>query len=325
MRSWVRPDFVVKADDDAFVMLAELESRLRVRLHDEVKPGNPPYDDDEGDYPVPEPSPKQGKGISSPPSRSSTSSVRTSTKDAIVDPPVPTVSYPSFHEASVPKRLEDDPLIYWGYLVKNRFMAGELYAMSWALVDWVARDPIVKTKTKGAEDKQTAKWVMMHPKAHQVKWASERCWIYDHPRAGTVYVIRSSLGKDEDEVLIRVTMDRSRYSHGFLFPSEITRVRKFLFSYFDTAPKRLLNRAPVDPERQHHLNGADGGTDEQDQVPGGTDVSGRLGTPLAWAHSSVSTFGVRYSPPIQDMSLWHSVEALVEGSDMSMLREGLSD
>src|SRR5258706_16091997 len=30
---WVRPDFVVKADDDSFVMLAELEARLRVELH----------------------------------------------------------------------------------------------------------------------------------------------------------------------------------------------------------------------------------------------------------------------------------------------------
>ncbi|KAF5323991.1 hypothetical protein D9611_008409 [Ephemerocybe angulata] len=29
VRSWVRPDFVVKVDDDSFVMLAELESRLR--------------------------------------------------------------------------------------------------------------------------------------------------------------------------------------------------------------------------------------------------------------------------------------------------------
>jgi len=189
MQPWVRPDFVVKADDDAFVMLAELESRLRVRLHDEVKPGpagNAQYDGDEDDYPIPNPSPKQGKDASSSPSCSSTSSVRTPTKGATVDHPVATVSHPSFHEASLPKTLEDDPLIYWGYLVKNRFMAGELYALSWALVDWVARDPVVKTKTKGAEDKQTAKWVMMHPKAHQVKWASERCWIYDHPRAGTV-------------------------------------------------------------------------------------------------------------------------------------------
>ena len=186
MRSWVRPDFVVKADDDAFVMLAELESRLRVRLHDEVKSnpaGNPSQEDE--DRPVSEPSPKQSKGSSSS-QRSSTSSVRTPTEEIIEDHPAPTASYPPFHETSLLKKVEDDPLIYWGYLVKNRFMAGELYALSWALVDWVAKDSVVKTKIKGAEDKQTAKWVMMHPKAHQVKWANERCWIYDHPRAGTV-------------------------------------------------------------------------------------------------------------------------------------------
>lgn len=118
-------------------------------------------------------------------------------------------------------------------------------------------------------------------------------------------------------------MNYFSYSHGFLFPSEVTRVRKYLFSYLDTASKQLLNRAPADSEHQRHLNGVDGGTNGQDQVPVGTDVSVRLGTPLAWAHSSVSTFGVRYSPPIQDMPLWHSIEALVEGSDMSMLREGL--
>ena len=186
MRPWVRPDFVVKADDDAFVMLAELESRLRVRLNDEVKPepiGNPPYDDD--DYPVPDPSHKGVKGALSSLSHPPTDGARTPTKPTVVDHPVPTVSRPPFHETPVPKKSED-PLIYWGYLVKNRFMAGELYALSWALVDWVARDRVVKTKVRGAEDKQTAKWVMMHPKAHQVKWANERCWIYDHPRAGTV-------------------------------------------------------------------------------------------------------------------------------------------
>ena len=49
-------------------------------------------------------------------------------------------------------------------------------------------------------------------------------------------------------------------------------------------------------------------------------VSGQ--TLSAWAHSSVSTFGVRYHPPLPDLSLSHGVEALVEGSEMSMLREG---
>lgn len=45
-------------------------------------------------------------------------------------------------------------------------------------------------------------------------------------------------------------------------------------------------------------------------------------TPSAWAHSSVSTFGVRYTPPLPDLSPAHGAEALVEGSDMSTLREG---
>lgn len=44
--------------------------------------------------------------------------------------------------------------------------------------------------------------------------------------------------------------------------------------------------------------------------------------PSSWAHSSVTTFGVRYQQPIHDMTLDESVEALVEGSDMSKLREG---
>lgn len=126
-KSWVRPDYIVKVDDDAFVMLAELESRLRVELH------QPPRN-----------------------------------------------AYLS----------HSDPLIYWGYLVTSRyrFMAGELYALTWSLVDWVAQDPTVKGLTRGAEDKQTAKWMLLHPRASEIRWTSERCWIYDHPRSGTVYV-----------------------------------------------------------------------------------------------------------------------------------------
>lgn len=137
---WVRPDFVVKMDDDAFLMLAEIESRLRVELH---KPSN----------------------------------VSETQYDLAMKRPPRAVPVPH------------DPLVYWGYLVKNRlhrFIAGEVYALSWSLVDWVAKDPTVKGLTKGAEDKQTAKWMRLHPNAEDVKWASERCWIYDHPRAGTV-------------------------------------------------------------------------------------------------------------------------------------------
>ena len=53
-----------------------------------------------------------------------------------------------------------------------------------------------------------------------------------------------------------------------------------------------------------------------------TAAVGLAGMPLSWGHSSVSMFGVRYTPPLPDLSPAHSVEALVEDSYMSLLREG---
>jgi hypothetical protein len=41
----------------------------------------------------------------------------------------------------------------------------------------------------------------MHPQATEITWVTEKCWIYDHPKAGTVY------------------------SHGFLFPSTVAQLR----------------------------------------------------------------------------------------------------
>lgn len=143
-KPWVRPDFIVKADDDSFVMLAELEAHLRVELH-----GGP----------LPRQYGKQPELIAPP-----------------VTPNQSTVYHPP----------NDDPLIYWGYLVKNRFMAGELYALSHSLVDWIANEPGVKNYVTGAEDQVTARWIRWHPKSEDVRWVRERCWIYDHPKAGTV-------------------------------------------------------------------------------------------------------------------------------------------
>lgn len=160
-RAWVRPDFVVKVDDDSFVMLAELEARLRLELHQETRSDRPRRN---------ETSPSSS--ISSP--------------TAAITPSHPQASSSS---SSIQTNVNEDPLVYWGYLVTNRlhiFMAGELYALSWSLVDWVSKDPTVKTLTWGAEDKQTAKWMRLHPRANEVRWTSERCWIYDHPRSGTV-------------------------------------------------------------------------------------------------------------------------------------------
>ena len=150
-RSWVRPDYVVKVDDDSFVMLAELEARLRFELY------NKPISNSKV---LPRANASLTNGIPADPS--------------------PT---------ELARQPEDDPLIYWGYLVTNRlhqFMAGELYAISWSLVNWVANEPALKGLTRGAEDKQTAKWMKMHPNASDIRWSSERCWIYDHPRSGTV-------------------------------------------------------------------------------------------------------------------------------------------
>ena len=160
-REWVRPDFVVKVDDDSFVMLAELEACLRVALHENrTEQLHDKYWD-----------------------KDRLSDVSSSGPDDLVTPS-------SREEQRLPSSasLAEDPLIYWGYLVKRRFMAGELYALSWSLVDWVSRDRTIKGLTHGTEDKQTAKWMRLHPRAAEVRWVAERCWIYDHPRSGTVCV-----------------------------------------------------------------------------------------------------------------------------------------
>ncbi len=182
-RPWVRPDFVVKADDDSFVMLAELEARLRVELYKEP-------------LPTPPPPTLRKQTISQFHAREDNEDTRNVNHNQIAA--YLNVTLPSYFTrsppvlaatASTPVSLDPpspDPLVFWGYLVKNRFMAGELYALSFALVDWVASDPLVKTMTRGAEDKQTSKWIHAHPRAQQIRWSSERCWIYDHPRAGTV-------------------------------------------------------------------------------------------------------------------------------------------
>lgn len=157
---WVRPDYVVKVDDDSFVMLAELEARLRLELYKN------PFDDTTKNQP-----------------KENTSSSTSTTSSTAIS------SRPSVLPAAAPNPQYGDPLIYWGYLVTNRlhiFMAGELYALSWSLVDWVSKDEYVKTQTRGKEDKQTARWMRSHPRASEVRWTSERCWIYDHPRSGTV-------------------------------------------------------------------------------------------------------------------------------------------
>ncbi|CAO1625654.1 unnamed protein product [Parajaminaea phylloscopi] len=125
--AWKKADYVVKADDDAFLVLHELERHLR------VAPRN---------------------------------------------------------------------LAYWGYLIRDWFMAGEAYALSADLVSYVATSASVAAHVKGKEDKVTSRWMRMHPLADKITYVSEKCWIYDHPKTGTAY------------------------AHGFLFPDEVEKVRR---------------------------------------------------------------------------------------------------
>lgn len=246
---WVRPDFVIKVDDDSFVMLAELEAKLRVELYTSYlmkgAPGSAKrkvltkrkrevnLEDDlqhlellpepgtlepgdleirerpsEGVHALEERAPFSQTGVQAPassvgpePSDSVEEDLSSTAHSTSTTPTKPkTTPAPGKPHEKGDTDLDDDdgdfdhpsplddPLIYWGYLVKNQFMAGELYALSWSLVSWVARDPALRGMTKGKEDKQVAKWMGMHPRAREVRWRSERCWIYDHPRAGTVYV-----------------------------------------------------------------------------------------------------------------------------------------
>lgn len=93
----------------------------------------------------------------------------------------------------------------------------------------------------------------------------------------------------------------SRYSHGFIFPSEIARIKDSILSYLGSVPTFLGDVSPSAPTLP--------ATDD--------DYS-----PTNWAHSSVSTFGIRYAPPLSNLTTLQGVEALVEGSDMSRLKEG---
>ncbi|KAH7916449.1 glycosyltransferase family 31 protein [Hygrophoropsis aurantiaca] len=250
-KAWVRPDYIAKVDDDAFVMLAELEARMRVELHAK---GQVPY--------------------GTPESLTGFSQLRMDISKGNITGSIDSNDAPAT-SSSLRKRDTQDPLVYWGYLVKSRFMAGELYGLSWSLVNWVSTDPVVKTLTKGAEDKQTAKWMRLHPRANEIRWATDRCWIYDHPRSGTVY------------------------SHGFLFPSEVSRVKRAFLSALQKASQDALG-----------------------DTPSPATIGQNIPSSSSWAYSSVSTFGVRYTEPVQAMTLAESVEALVEGSDMSKFHEG---
>ena len=141
-------------------------------------------------------------------------------------------------------------------------MAGECYALSLDLVQYIADTPALRSMTVGKEDKLVSRWMNLHPEKESIVWATDKCWIYDHPKANTVY------------------------SHGFLYPSEVAKVRTE--NATGLSPQTLALR---------------GGKDQAD------------------SYSTVSKFGVNYRPFHQGMSATERIEALVEGSDVSKIRD----
>ncbi|WFD34993.1 hypothetical protein MCUN1_001839 [Malassezia cuniculi] len=176
---WKLADYVLKADDDTFIMLDELERRLRM----------------------------------------------------------------------APRTLT-----YWGYQIREDFMAGELYALSHDLVQYVAASPRVAQIPFGKEDVYVAHWINTHPQRSLINWVDEKCWIYDHPKAG------------------------SPYSHGFLFPDEVARIKR----------EAMIG---ISDEMLAHRGGPR-------HAPG-------------W--STVSNWKVRFAPPQVGLSAEEQIEALIEG------------
>lgn len=98
-------------------------------------------------------------------------------------------------------RLTPRENTYWGYLIRNRFMGGEVYALSSDLVNYLSTYPRPSSWTVGKEDQRVAKWMRNHPNASSIHWITERCYIYDHPKSGTTY------------------------ARGFTFPDHVEQVR----------------------------------------------------------------------------------------------------
>ena len=307
---WVHPDFVVKADDDSFVMLAELEARLRVELDNAVRETVTQHvmqqrvpDFTEFMYPASIPrtvlTPNEDSHLPSQVlSEVQSQASAWHSHEAFYSSPYAATPNGASMFAGMPSS-RTDPLIYWGYLVKNRFMAGELYALSWSLVNWIATEPTIKSMTRGAEDKQTAKWMRLHPRAKEIRWATERCWIYDHPRAGTVY------------------------SHGFLFPSEATRVRRSILSLL----RPLNGLRPSSAATSGSGSSLSTASSLYASGKESSDTTYELPSPLlattpSYSYSSVSRFGTHYTFPLSNLTPLQSIEALVEGSAMSGLFEG---
>lgn len=93
------------------------------------------------------------------------------------------------------------------------------------------------------------------------------------------------------------------YARGILFPSEAKRVQAEIMGDLERW-NNAKSLAPV----------------TQSEPEGFVEVFGPRGIIIpSWVRSTVTTFHVRYTPPVPDLSLNYSIEALIEGTDMSRL------
>jgi hypothetical protein len=168
---------------------------------------------------------------------------------------------------------------------KERFVAGQSYGLSFDLVSYIATTASLAAHVSGREDQVTASWIKAHPRAREVRWWDERCWIYDHPKAGTIY------------------------SHGFLFPSELERIRGEWNKWFSTPPP-----SPSDPPLPLPSS-------PTPLPPSIIDPS--YSTVSTWkrrySYNAPTTWASHYQPPHTNLTIRQSIEALVEGSAMSQV------
>lgn len=103
---WVRPQFVIKADDDSFVMLAELEARLRLEWYEALEDQYKPAPDTVHSPPL---SPTASPSSSARPVRLAQGKTKLLAARA---PPTATITQFVGSGGSGPRDV--DPMIYWG-------------------------------------------------------------------------------------------------------------------------------------------------------------------------------------------------------------------
>lgn len=63
------------------------------------------------------------------------------------------------------------------------FMAGWAYGLSMDLVEYIHTSDFVRAHQTRVEDQRVGDWMRSHPEANKIVWVSDRCWLYEYPKA----------------------------------------------------------------------------------------------------------------------------------------------